>query len=168
MPLQTDIISIVAGSKFISVVNAAAFFYQFRVRKANRHKLTVVSHREQEFFSIALMRFKNSSAYAQRRIDMILRDLRHCCRAFIDDITIFSVTLEEHIQHLTLMFQRLLQYDIKLNSCKAYLSFSFVALLEQHVDGFDLYAVKDKIATILNWKFSNTLKALKIYVGFTE
>jgi hypothetical protein len=41
-------------------------------------------------------------------------------------------------------------------------------LLEQHVDDFDLHAVKDEIAVILNWKFSSTLKTLEIYLEFIE
>jgi cleavage and polyadenylation specificity factor subunit 1 len=150
MSLQIDIISTVIDSKFIFVINAAVFFYQFRVQKKNRHKLIVVSHREQKYFSMISMNFKNLSAYAQRRIDIILRDLKNCCRAFIDDITIFSSTLEKHIKHLSMIFQRLLDYDIRLNSCKTFLNFSSVALFDQHVDEFELHAVKNKIAVILN------------------
>ncbi len=168
MFLQVDIIFVVTNSRFISIIDAAAFFYQFRVRSEDRHKLTVMSHREQEYFFVAFMNFKNSSAYAQRRIDIILRDLKYCCRAFIDDITIFSSTLEKHLRHLSVIFQRLLDYDIRLNSCKTFLSFSSIALLEQHVDDLDLHAIKDKIAAILNWKFSKILKALKIYLEFIE
>ncbi len=168
MSLQTNIISSIADAKFISIIDAAVFFYQFRVKTSNRHKLTIVSHREQEYFFVAFMSFRNSSAYAQRRIDIILRDLKHCCRAFIDNITIFSSTLDEHIKHLHLIFQRLLEYNIKLNSLKAFLNFSSIALLSQHVDDFGLHAAKDKIAAILNWKFSVTLKALKIYLEFIE
>jgi hypothetical protein len=104
MSLQIDIISAVTKAKFISIIDVAAFFYQFRVRISDRHKLTIMSHREQKYFSIAFMSFKNSSVYAQRRIDIILRDLKHCCRAFIDDITIFSSTFEKHIKHLSVIF----------------------------------------------------------------
>jgi hypothetical protein len=168
MSLQVDIISTIAESKFISMINAAAFFYQFRIKISNRHKFIVVSHKEQKYFFVALMSFKNSSAYAQRRIDIILRDLKHCCRAFIDDITIFSNTLDDHIKHLSMIFQRLLDYDIRLNSCKTFLNFFSIALLEQHVDEFELHAVKDKVAVILNWKFFSTLKILKIYLEFIE
>ncbi len=168
MSLQIDIISAVTKAKFISIIDVAAFFYQFRVRISDRHKLTIMSHREQKYFSIAFMSFKNSSAYAQRRINIILQDLKHCCRAFIDDITIFSSTFEKHIKHLSVIFQRLLDYDIRLNSCKAFLNFSSIALLEQHVDEFDLHAIKNKIVVIFNWKFLSTLKALKIYFEFIE
>jgi hypothetical protein len=150
MSLQSNIIEFVADAKFISVIDVVVFFYQFRVRKANKHRLTVVSHREQEYFFVTFMRFKNFSTYAQRRIDMILRNMKSFCKAFIDDITIFSNILDEHLQHLVLIFKRLFDYNIRLNSDKAFLSFSSIALLDQHVDEFDLHATKDKIAAILN------------------
>ena len=44
MPLQARVIALVAGSKYITVVDAAAFFYQFRVVRQDQQKLTVVSH----------------------------------------------------------------------------------------------------------------------------
>jgi hypothetical protein len=168
MSLQSNIIAAVAECKLIFVIDVAAFFYQFRVRSKNRHKLIVVSHREQEYFFVAFMSFKNSFAYEQRRINIILRNIKHFCRAFIDDIIIFSNILKKHLDHLSKIFQFLLNNDIKLNSCKTFLSFSSIALLEQHVDDFDLHAVKNKIAVILNWKFSATLKVLEIYLEFIE
>jgi hypothetical protein len=94
--------------------------------------------------------------------------MKHFYRAFIDDIIIFFATFEEHINHLFLIFQRLLEYDIKLNSSKAFLNFSFVALLDQHVDDFDYHTTKNKIVAILNWKFSTILKTLEIYLEFID
>jgi hypothetical protein len=44
--LQSDIISAVTNCKFLSVINCAFFFYQWRVHFLNRYKLIVVSHRE--------------------------------------------------------------------------------------------------------------------------
>jgi hypothetical protein len=41
MSLQADIIGAVSGAKYISAIDATAFFYQFRVRSIDRHKLTV-------------------------------------------------------------------------------------------------------------------------------
>jgi hypothetical protein len=80
MFLQVNIISTVVDFKFISIIDAAIFFYQFRIRILNKHKLIVISHRKREYFSVAFMNFKNSLTYAQRQINIILRDLKHCCR----------------------------------------------------------------------------------------
>ena len=44
IPLQTQVIALVAGSKYISMVDATVFFYQFEVAKPDHQKLTVVSH----------------------------------------------------------------------------------------------------------------------------
>ena len=76
MPLQTDITSAVSGCQYIIVFDAASFFHQWLVRQEDRHKLTVVSHRGQEQFNVAVMGFKNSPPYVQRKIDGILRDFR--------------------------------------------------------------------------------------------
>lgn len=48
MPLQSDIILSVQGCKFISIMNCAAFFHQWRMTAEDRHKLIVVSHRGAE------------------------------------------------------------------------------------------------------------------------
>ena len=72
MPLQTHVIALVARAKYITVVDAASFFYQFRVARLDRQKLTVVSYRGQKYFNIAPMGYCRSMAYAQQRIDIIL------------------------------------------------------------------------------------------------
>jgi hypothetical protein len=144
MFLQIDIISTMIDFKFIFVIDATTFFYQFRVQSKDRHKLIVVSHREQKYFSVVFMSFKNSLTYAQRQIDRIFRDLKYC-KIFIDNITVFFVTLKEHINHLFAIFQRLLDHNIRLNSDKNFLNFSSVVLLDQHVNNLELHAAKDKI-----------------------
>ena len=63
MPLQEDITAAVAGCPFITTVDAAQFFHQWPVKKTDRHKLTVISHRGQEQYNVATMGYKNSPPY---------------------------------------------------------------------------------------------------------
>lgn len=153
MPLQSDITSAVAGCQYISVFDAAVFFHQWLVRLADRHKLTVVSHRGQEQFNVAVMGFKNSPAYVQRKIDAILRVYREFARAYVDDIVVFSHTLEEHIAHLHAVFQLLDSYGISLSLKKSFLGYPTVALLGQKVDAFGLTTAADKLETISKLDF---------------
>ena len=99
VPLQADILAAVSGAKFISTLDCSAFFYQWRVKPEHRDRLTVASHRGQETFNVAVMRFYNSPAYVQRRIDNILRDHRNFTRVYVDDIVVFSMTLQDHVDH---------------------------------------------------------------------
>ena len=97
IPLQSDIIAAVQGCQYITVIDCASFFYQWRVATDDRHKLTVITHRGQESFNVAVMGYKNSPSYVQRQIDGILRPFRDFVRAYINDIVIFSRTLDEYL-----------------------------------------------------------------------
>ena len=168
MPLQADITSVVADCRFIFVFDATDFFHQWFVKIVDRHKLIVVSHREQKQFNVAVMKFKNFSLYVQRKIDDILRAFRDFARVYVNDIMIFSNTLEEHITHLHSMFQLLNSYDISLFSKKFFFDYSTVALLEQKMNAFDLTIATDKLKTIIKLDFPYSLKNLEIYLGLTE
>lgn len=113
------------------------------------------------------MGFKNSPAYVQRKIDAILRVYRAFARAYVDDIVVFSKTLEEHLTHLSEVFQLLDSYGIRLSPKKSYLGYPTVALLGQKVDAFGLTIAADKLAAISSLQFPVTLKDLETYLGFT-
>ena len=84
------IISVVKNCFYITVVNAFVFFYQWRVHSDDRHKLTVMSHRDQKLFNVVVMKYKNSFVYVQRQIDRLLRVYRKFVKTYVDDIVIFS------------------------------------------------------------------------------
>lgn len=112
VPSQDEIIAALRGATYISTVDCASFFYQWRVKREHRNRLTVCSHRGQEVFNVAVMGYRNSPAYAQRQIDKILRDQRGFARAYMDDIVIFSKNLDDHIHHLHKVFSTLRKFNI--------------------------------------------------------
>lgn len=168
IPTQADIIAAVAGCNFISTIDCASFFYQWKVQKDHQHKFTVSSHRGQETFNCAVMGFRNSPAYVQRIIDTILRDERYFARAYIDDIVIFSHTFQDHLNHLKAVFQKLKDHFIHLSPKKCFLSYPSVALLGQRVDALGLSSATDKLDAIKNLQFPYTLKQLEYYLGLTS
>ena len=72
--LQFDILTAVSDCNFISIIDCSGFFYQWKVHSSDRHKLTVITHRDQKSFNVVVMNYRNSSAYVQRQIDRILRN----------------------------------------------------------------------------------------------
>ena len=76
MPLQSDIISYARGCPFISTIDSTGFFHQWMVMPQDREKLTVISHRGQESFNVAVMGLCISPAYVQRKMDRKLRPYR--------------------------------------------------------------------------------------------
>ena len=167
MPLQAEIIAMIKDATHISTIDAASFFYQWLVTQSHRHRLTVSSHRGQETFKVPIMGYRNSPAYVQRMIDRILRPFRQFCRAYVDDIVIFSSSEEEHIQHLQQIFKALDEVNVTLSPRKSFLNYPSVRLLGQKVDALGLATAEEKLAAITNLAFPKTLSALEKYLGLT-
>lgn len=168
MSLQTNIIAAMIETKFISTFDATIFFYQFKVCKQNRHKFTMISHRDQKFFNVTFMKFCESFAYAQRKIDIILKNHETYAKIYINDIVVFSNTLNEHLMHLRQIFTLFAEHEIKLNSIKIFLKYFSMTLLNQKINDLDFITTIEKIAAIMKWKFSHNLKMLKSYFEFTN
>jgi hypothetical protein len=114
------------------------------------------------------MRYKNSLVYVQRQTNLMSSDLRDFAKVYINDIVIFSKTLDKHLQHLIVLFDRLLSYNVILNLKKTFLEYSFIVLFEQVVDALELIIANEKLAIIANLIFSYILKKLEIYVDLTD
>ncbi|SLM41263.1 probable transposable element [Lasallia pustulata] len=167
IPLQSEIISAVHGSKFISTMDCTGFFHQWPVKEEDRHKLTVVSHRGSERFNMAVIGFKNSPPYIQQKMDNLLRPFKSFAKEYIDDIVVFSRNLAEHAAHLQVLLELFQNARISLKGTKSFIGYPSATLLGQRVDRFGYSTAEEKIAALRNLKFPATLNALEIYLGMT-
>ena len=138
------------------------------MRYKDRHKLTVVSHRGQKQYNVALMRYKGSSSYVQRQTNKILRPLRDFVRAYVDNMIAFSKTLTQHLKHLRRIFELFQQRRISLNLKKSFLNYSSVILLGQRVNSLDLFTSKEKLTVITSLHFPKSLRELETFLELTE
>lgn len=113
------------------------------------------------------MEYKNLPPYAQQQIDRILRSSRAFARAYVDDIVVFSRSLQEHLTHLETVFQQLSDANITLKGSKSFLGYPSITLLDQKVDSLGLSTTEEKLAAIRNIQFPTTLKELEHYLGLT-
>ena len=164
MPLQSDLISAVSGYGYISTIDAVGWFHQFKVRKSDRFKFTIVSHRGQEQSNVALMGFKGSPPYVQRQTDQMLREFS---RVYMDDIIIFSKTLEEHLGHLRQVFGLFRSKRVSLAPEKSFLGYPSITLLGQRVDSLGLSTSAEKIEAITSLRFPESLRDLEYFLGLT-
>ena len=168
LSLQSDIIQTIHDCTFISIIDCTNFFYQWRVHSKNRHRLTMIIHRDQKTFNVVVMSYRNSFVYVQRQIDRILRFCRIFARVYIDDVVVFSKFLNDHILHLKNIFELMFRNNIFINSVKAFIEYSSVNLLKQHVNSLSLSTDEKKIKTIAQFIFSKTLTNFETYLEFID
>ena len=166
-PTQDDIIQMCHGAKYITVLDAKSFFYQWRVLPEHRKRLAVITHRGQEMFNVAIMGYVNSVAYVQRQMDILLKEFAAWCKTYLDDIVIASPTYHDHLIHVAAVLRKLSQIGIRLEPNKAYIGFPEVALLGQRVDALGLTTPTEKLKAIASLQFPSTLQQLETYIGMT-
>lgn len=110
----------------------------------------------------------NTVKHVQRQMDNNLRKFRAFYRGYTDDGVITPPTLEEHREHLHLVFRGLQKPNVALEPKKAVIGFLFIRLLGQRVDGLGMAATGDKLGTLRNLAFPETLKQLGKYLGATR
>ena len=167
-PPQTEVVGMLAGCGFISVLDATSFFYQWRLHPTCRYMMTVVSHRGQESFNVPIMGCVNSIAYVQRQIDRILRKLERAkAKAYVDDIVTGSETFKLHVADLRELFTLLELFNVSISPTKTYLGYPSVNLLGQRVNSLGLSTAEDKLAALSKLRYPTTLGDLEHYLGLT-
>lgn len=167
LPLQSEIIANIQGCTNLAVLDAASFFYQWRLHPDHRFMFTVVTHRGQETFQVPIMGYINSVAYVQREIDNILREIRAWARAYVDDIVCGAKSLLDLLDKLRMLFEIFLHYNISIKPTKSFLNYPDLKLLGQRVNSLGLTTSDEKLKAIRLLAYPDTLGALEYYLGLT-
>src|SRR5436190_8468120 len=96
----------------------------------NHEKFTIMNHYELEIISIIFMNYQKSSLYVQCMMNMILQSHKFFMCCYIDNIVIFLKILQNHLQHLNMMFNLFDKLKIILKKVKIHLEYSLIILLD--------------------------------------
>ena len=106
------------GGNIFSKFDLRSRYHQMPLRQEDRAK-TAFWGANQVLWEWLVVPFglENAPPYFQRRMDQILKDLPFC-RCYIDDIVVWSRSVEEHIRHLEESFKRLQETSLKVHPGK--------------------------------------------------
>ncbi|GFS68185.1 transposon Tf2-6 polyprotein [Trichonephila clavipes] len=113
IPTLDDILHEISGSNYFSALDRKTAFNQFPLHFADRHK-TAFSTPEGDKYEINRLCFglKNSPKAFQSIAQEVLGDLLHNgALVYIDDIILFTKTIDEHFELLALPLTNLLRKD---------------------------------------------------------
>ncbi|XP_057322504.1 uncharacterized protein LOC130665892 [Microplitis mediator] len=87
------------------------------------------------------------------------------CEVYIDDIIVRSKTFSEHLEHLEIIFDRLLQAGLKINTKKCVFFQHKVPFLGQVIFGDKIECDPKKVETITNWPIPKNKTDLRGFLG---
>lgn len=121
MPITDMLIDSVAKHELLSFMDGFSGYNQIKIAEADTAKTAFRCPGAIGTFEWLVMPFglKNAGATYQRAMNSIFHDMiGHHLEVYIDDIVVKSKQAEDHIEHLRKSFQRMRQYELKLNPQK--------------------------------------------------
>lgn len=119
MPLIEDQLDALSGNEFFTTLDLASGYYQVPIREQDKHKTAFVTPEGHFEFNRMPFGLANAPATFQRIIHQVLGSLRHReALAYLDDIIIPSVDIEQGMNRLELVLRLLTEAGLTLNLSK--------------------------------------------------
>ncbi len=156
-------------AKIFSKLDLRSAYNLVRIKEGDEWKTafsTTTGHWEYQVMPFGLA---NAPAVFQAFINDVLREmLNRFVFVYLDDILIFSDSLQEHIDHIQQVLKKLLENHlfVKLEKCEFHVS--QVSFLGYVVSQEGIQMEPRKVSAITNWPQPKTLKQVQRFLGFAN
>ena len=104
-------------------------------------------------------------AYFQMLVNKVLEGLEFAF-GYLDDILIYSKNMEEHLQHIRTLFERMRQADLKLTKRKCNFLKAHVQYLGHYISGQGLEPIPEKLESLQQMPAPTDLTEVRKFLGF--
>ncbi|GBG71123.1 hypothetical protein CBR_g8423 [Chara braunii] len=169
MPRSDELFDRLAGNRFFTKIDLRSGYHQIHVAAADQSKTTFRSRFGHYEFTVMPSGLTNTPATFQRAMDDIFRDiLKHYVLIYLDDILVYSRTLEEHLRHLRDVLDRLRRHGFYDMLSKCHFAQHKVDFLGHYVSDQGLHMDDAKITAIADWPSPTSAKQLRSFLGLTS
>ena len=169
LPRIDESLDALNGAKCFTTLDIASGFHQIAMKPIDQHKTAFSTPFGLFEYKRMPMGLCNSPATFQRLMQHIFNDLVfQILLIYLDDLIIYSSTLEEHVERLEKTFMRLKEHGLKLNGNKCHFCKEEVNYLDYAISAKGVATDKGKIEVVEKWPQPQTVKDLRSFLGFSS
>ncbi|KAL7824273.1 hypothetical protein SRHO_G00342580 [Serrasalmus rhombeus] len=167
LPRIEETFALLSGSRWFTVLDLKSGYYQLEVEPADRPKTAFTTPFGTWQFRKLPQGLTNSPATFQRTMERVMAGINlQEVIAFLDDLIIFSSTLEEHKERLMTVLKRLSDVGLKLSPAKCKFFQKSVHYLGHVISEEGIQPDPGKVSAIKNWPKPTSVKELRSFLGF--
>ena len=167
LPRIDDAFSCLSGAKWFSVMDLKSGYYQVEMEPCDREKTAFVCPLGFYEYTCMPQGVTNAPATFQRLMERCVGSMNlQEVLAFLNDLIVFSQTLEEHETRLGQVFDRLRNFGLKLSPEKCSFFCKSVSYLGHIVSEDGIGCDPSKIEAVRDWPRPCNMRQLKSYLGY--
>ncbi len=169
LPLMSSAFESLQGASFFTKLDLRNAYYLVRIREGDEWKATFNTPRGHFEYLVMPFGLSNAPAVFQALVNDVLRDMvDQFIYVYLDDILIFSRSLQEHVQHVRVVLQRLLENGLFVKAEKCVFHAQSVPFLGYIVSSEGMRMDPDKVQAVVDWPTPDSRKALQRFLGFAN
>jgi len=164
IPIINEVLEKAAGHKYFTTIDLSQAYHRLPLDKKSQPYTAFKHNNKQYMFARAPFGLTPMTSIFQRGMSQLLGDL-HFVGVYVDDIVIFSNSVEEHTEHVRLVIDRLTRAKLIINKEKSNFLCTRVLLLGFVIDANGRRINPEKIANVKSWAPPTTGKMVQRYLG---
>ena len=173
LPRMDDLLDQLGGARFFSTLDLASGFWQIRVHPDSQAKTAFVTHHGLHEFRVMPFGLKNAPAAFQRLMHRVVADLNLAegpdfVSAYIDDVLVFSRTLQEHLHHLEMVIAKLVEFHLKLKPSKCRFIWQKVSYLGHVITACGLKTSEEHVQAVKEFATPGDVHAVRRFLGLAS
>ncbi|GBG80291.1 hypothetical protein CBR_g30658 [Chara braunii] len=169
LPRIDDLLDAASGCKVFSKIDLTSGYHQIEVDPSDQHKTAFKTCDGLYEFVVMPFGLTNAPATFQCLMGKVLRHpLNKFVVVYLDDILIFSKSMEEHVRHLEEVLQVLKEAQLHLNLEKSEFGRDNVIYLGHGLSANGLEPEATKVAVIRKWAQPANVRELRSFLGLAS
>ena len=168
-PFADVIFCQLAMAIFFTVIDLTSGYYQVPLDPNCRSFTAFMCSKGCYEYLVLPMGLTNAVETFQRLMNEVLKGLIGViCQVYLDDIIIYSLTLEDHIKHVKIVVDRLKQHNLKIKLSKCKIAQTKIEYLSHVISYGSIQPSPNKVKDLLKYVAPLSKKQIHSFVGLAS
>lgn len=169
LPRIEESLDALTGAKWFSTLDLASGYSQVQMAEKDKAKTAFCTPFGLFEFNRMPFGLCNAPSTFQRLMERMFGDCRYqSVLLYLDDVIVFSNSVQQHLERLEEVFSRLQQQGLKIKLSKCQFFQKRVKYLGHVVSPEGVATDPDKVAAVREWKTPTNLAELRSFLGFSS
>ena len=167
LPLPEEMYDRLGGSKVFSKIDLRSGYWQVPLREEDIPKTAFKTRWGLFEYTMVPFGVTNAPAQFMNLMHDVLRDfLDRFVLVFLDDVLVYSRSVEDHADHLRQVFQKLRDWQLYAKASKCQIQTKTIEFLGQQVTSEGMTPTDEKLRAVHEWETPKDVKDVRSFLGF--